>query len=30
MENLRVVVIPTETDNGIDQSSSVDEILACE
>lgn len=30
IENLRVAVVPTETDNGIDQSSTVEEILACE
>jgi len=30
MKNLRVAVVPTETGNGIDQSSSVEEILACE
>lgn len=29
MKNLRVAVIPTETGNNIDQSSSVEEILAC-
>lgn len=29
MKNLRVAVVPTETGNGIDQSSSVEEILAC-
>jgi hypothetical protein len=29
LENLRVIVIPTETGNGIDQSSSVEEILNC-
>jgi hypothetical protein len=30
MKNLRVAVVPTETGNGIDQSSSVEQILACE
>jgi hypothetical protein len=30
MKNLRIAVVPTETDNGIDQSSNVEEILACE
>ena len=30
MKNLRVAVVPTETGNGIDQSSSVDEILNCD
>lgn len=30
LHNLRVAVVPTETGNGIDQSSSVEEILACE
>ncbi len=30
MKNLRVAVVPTETGNGIDQSSTVEEILACE
>lgn len=29
MKNLRVAVVPTETGNGIDQSSTVEEILAC-
>jgi succinate dehydrogenase flavin-adding protein (antitoxin of CptAB toxin-antitoxin module) len=29
IENLRVAVVPTEADNNIDQSSSVEEILAC-
>ncbi len=29
LKNLRVAVIPTESDNGIDQSSSVKEILEC-
>jgi hypothetical protein len=29
MKNLRVAVVPTETGNGIDQRSSVEEILAC-
>lgn len=28
--NLRVAVVPTETDNDIDQRSNVDEILDCE
>jgi len=30
IKNLRVAVVPTETGNGINQSSSVEEILACE
>ncbi len=30
IENLRVAVVPTETGNGIDQSSTVEQILACE
>ena len=30
LENLRVAVVPTETDNCIDQSSTVEEILACD
>ena len=30
MKNLRVAVVPTETNNGIDQSSTVEQILACE
>jgi hypothetical protein len=30
LKNLRVAVVPTETGNGIDQSSSVEEILACD
>ena len=30
LENLRVAVVPTETSNGIDQRSTVEEILACE
>ena len=30
LKNLRVAVIPTETGTGIDQSSDVEEILACE
>jgi hypothetical protein len=30
IKNLRVAVVPTETGNGIDQSSTVEEILACE
>jgi len=30
LKNLRVAVIPTETGNGIDQSSSVEEILECD
>lgn len=29
VKNLRVAVVPTETGNGIDQSSTVEEILAC-
>lgn len=29
IKNLRVAVVPTETDNSIDQSSTVEEILAC-
>ena len=29
MKNLRVAVVPTETGNDIDQSSTVEEILAC-
>lgn len=29
IKNLRVAVVPTETDNHIDQSSTVEEILAC-
>jgi len=29
IKNLRVAVIPTETDNGIDQSSTVEQILEC-
>lgn len=29
IKNLRVAVVPTESDNEIDQSSSVEEILAC-
>jgi len=28
-KDLRVAVVPTETGNGIDQSSTVEEILAC-
>lgn len=30
LKNLRVAVVPTETDNGIDQSSTYEEIVACE
>jgi hypothetical protein len=30
IENLRVIVVPIGTGNGIDQSSTVDEIMACE
>jgi hypothetical protein len=30
MKNLRVAVVPTETGNGIDQSSTYEEIVACE
>ena len=30
MKNLRVAVVPTETNNSIDQSSSVEEILECD
>ena len=30
LKNLRVAVVPTETGNGINQSSTVDEILACD
>ena len=30
LKNLRVAVIPTETGNGIDQSSTYEEIVACE
>jgi hypothetical protein len=29
-KNLRVAVVPTETNNGIDQSSTVEEILDCD
>lgn len=29
MKNLKVAVVPSESDNDIDQRSSVDEILAC-
>ena len=29
MKNLRIAVVPTETNNHIDQSSSVEKILAC-
>lgn len=29
LKNLRVAVVPTETDNGIDQNSSYEEIVAC-
>lgn len=29
LKNLRVAVVPTETENHIDQRSTVDEILAC-
>jgi hypothetical protein len=29
LKDLRVAVVPTETDNDITQASSVDEILAC-
>jgi hypothetical protein len=29
IKNLRVAVVPTETGNNIDQSSTVEEILAC-
>jgi hypothetical protein len=29
-KNLRVAVVPTETENGINQTSSVDEILSCD
>ena len=30
LKNLRVAVVPSETDNGIDQSSTYEEIVACE
>lgn len=30
LKDLRVAVVPTETDNGIDQSSTYEEIVACE
>ena len=30
MKNLRIAVVPTETGNEIDQSSTVEEILNCE
>jgi len=30
LKDLRVAVVPTETGNGIDQSSSYEEIVACE
>jgi len=30
MKNLRVAVVPTETQNSINQRSTVEEILACE
>jgi hypothetical protein len=30
LKDLRVAVVPTETGNGINQDSSVEEILACE
>lgn len=30
VDNLRIVVVPTETFNDINQESSVDEILSCE
>ena len=30
LKDLRVAVVPSETDNGIDQSSSYEEIVACE
>jgi hypothetical protein len=30
LRNLRVAVIPTKTDNDIDQNSSVEEILDCD
>ena len=30
MKNLRIAVVPTETGNGIDQNSTVQEILNCE
>lgn len=30
LKDLRVAVVPTETDSGINQNSTVEEILACE
>jgi len=30
LRDLRVAVVPTETNNGIDQSSTYEEIVACE